>query len=712
MVCQEWCSEWTCNQPADCGSCAPCQPLPPPPPLLPNAFGVNPFQAPGGWYVNPSLASNLEATATSGEATEEEASTLRRMKAVPSAFWIDNQAKIRGTDRVDTLEGILQDASRKSPHPPLCVFIFYDLPNRDCNAKASNGEIRADDEDEALAALEQYQRGYVDPFAHVLAEYKNVPTVLVIEPDSLGNVISNTGLNGCTEATVRNYKEGVRYAVQTLAEVAPHAAIYVDAAHGGWMGYEPNARKFVSLMMEMGILQHIRGFSTNVANYQSLGLDTLCPEAAFARAGQLVHGATRGVAQWCKDLADPSKRAEPGWEPSAESTACCEFDPCSVLNEGSGGATELSYARTLQEHFVQSAGWRPHFLIDTGRNGAPDTRTTCRSWCNARGAGAGHAPTMNTPIPAVVDAFFWLKTPGESDGCTRTLPSGGSCARFDQDCEGVDSIGGDAMEPRAPEAGAWFTYQAIMLARNAHMRLDAPGVLDAMFGAKSPPPPVPAPPRPPPPPKPPRPSPPPPLPAVEDGDAAEARWQLASPLPPPPPPYKAVPTATVAISEHAASGTMWNGGAVAMGLVVASLAGWLLYTRRRTHASMQGHGRGAVKPAYSRPPAQWDHSAPRRARSAAAAVARCKKRGAAAGRGGLHGGDDVCEPLADNYLTEPPRTASPPRATRSPNRGGAKPGGALKMASDTESRPAARAKKAAEAIKKAAVSVEMDGELD
>jgi hypothetical protein len=51
-----------------------------------------------------------------------------------------------------------------------------DLPNRDCNAKASNGENNADvnDASGAAAALEQYKRGYIDPFAAVLAEYSQV----------------------------------------------------------------------------------------------------------------------------------------------------------------------------------------------------------------------------------------------------------------------------------------------------------------------------------------------------------------------------------------------------------------------------------------------------------------------------------------------------------------------------------------------------------
>jgi hypothetical protein len=121
-ACQTWCNEYTCDQPAECGGCAPCQPHPPPPPQRPNAFAHNPFIAAGGWYVNPTLKANLEATAAS--ASGREAEVLHQMKEVPSAFWIDHASKIRGADRFDTLEGIVQDASRALPHPKLCVFIL------------------------------------------------------------------------------------------------------------------------------------------------------------------------------------------------------------------------------------------------------------------------------------------------------------------------------------------------------------------------------------------------------------------------------------------------------------------------------------------------------------------------------------------------------------------------------------------------------------
>ena len=64
------------------------------------------------------------------------------MQHVGSAYWLDTKAKVLAntTNSTATASGILADASRQSP-APLVTFIVYDLPNRDCHAKASNGEI-------------------------------------------------------------------------------------------------------------------------------------------------------------------------------------------------------------------------------------------------------------------------------------------------------------------------------------------------------------------------------------------------------------------------------------------------------------------------------------------------------------------------------------------------------------------------------------------
>ena len=62
-----------------------------------------------------------------------------------------------------------------------------------------------------------------------------------------------------------------------------------------------------------------------------------------------------------------------------------------------------------------------HFIIDTSRNGLGSTR----DWCNARHQALGVAPTTRTGHP-LVDAFLWIKQPGESDGNCQGGPKAGS----------------------------------------------------------------------------------------------------------------------------------------------------------------------------------------------------------------------------------------------------------------------------------------------
>lgn len=63
-----------------------------------------------------------------------------------------------------------------------------------------------------------------------------------------------------------------------------------------------------------------------------------------------------------------------------------------------------------------------HYVIDTSRNGAgPDGV----EWCNPPNRRLGLAPTTDTPDPAI-DAYLWLKRPGESDGPCNGAPAAGA----------------------------------------------------------------------------------------------------------------------------------------------------------------------------------------------------------------------------------------------------------------------------------------------
>jgi endoglucanase len=76
-----------------------------------------------------------------------------------------------------------------------------------------------------------------------------------------------------------------------------------------------------------------------------------------------------------------------------------------------------------------------HFVIDSSRNG---NGPLPGAWCNPPGRALGTRPTTDTGEPAL-DAYLWIKRPGESDGT----------------CEG------------GPEAGRWWPEYALGLAGNA-----------------------------------------------------------------------------------------------------------------------------------------------------------------------------------------------------------------------------------------------------
>jgi len=407
----------------------------------------NPFVG-QAFYVNPSYSESLNKSIATSEGAVK--ATLELMRGVPSAYWLDTKSKIEGAGSIKTMEGILADAAAK-PTPELVTFIVYDLPNRDCHAKASNGEIccsylpdgRCDYSapGNCEAGLAEYKELYIDKIAEVLSRYDGkVPIVLVIEPDSLPNLSTNRADPRCgNPATVTAYQEGVSYAVRRIATATRSVAIYLDAGHGGWLGWKNNMQDFVQTVRGLNVAQFLRGFATNVAGYQALG--EMC-----------------GEYDWCLPM-------------NGHSDDPCCYDPCGLSAEWNPSQNELNYALHLRKAMSEGIpSFEPHMIIDTGRNGVANERVKCADWCNIRGAGVGLVPTTATAKPELIDAYFWLKTPGESDGCTETLPSGEACPRFDADCGSVDSIGSQPGEPRAPEAGQWFDYQIKELAKNAHMQ--------------------------------------------------------------------------------------------------------------------------------------------------------------------------------------------------------------------------------------------------
>jgi cellulose 1,4-beta-cellobiosidase len=343
------------------------------------------------FFINPEYAKNVEDTA---KRHPSEAEAIRKVKQYPTALWIDNIEHIANLPVWMEAQKAQQAANGM---PTLSVVVVYDLPNRDCAAKASAGELKASEN-----GLDRYKNEFINPIAAILKKYPDQPIVILLEPDSLPNLATNINLPACQEARPA-YMEGVAYAIRTLN--MPNVSIYLDIAHSGWLGWDGNREKAAKIYKQVlkmaGGVDTIRGFATNTSNFTHL-----------------------------------SNRDGAVLEPT---------NPC---------PNELTYVKkmavTLADHGIKNKG----FLIDTARNGKGGIRRVWGHWCNIKGAGLGERPQAS-PAP-FVDAYFWMKPPGESDGVADSTQP-----RYDPECGSNESAKG------APQAGQWFESYFLDLVRNA-----------------------------------------------------------------------------------------------------------------------------------------------------------------------------------------------------------------------------------------------------
>lgn len=326
--------------------------------------------------------------------TPAQAAGLRKLATMPTAVWLDTIEQAKKTSYwLD--DALAQEKAAGQPVVP--VFVVYDLPGRDCAAEASNGELPLTPQGEA-----RYQHDYIDTIATQLQAHPTQRIVLVVEPDSLANLATNLGVEKCAAAEPI-YRRAIAYAVAKLS--LPNVYLYLDAAHAGWLGWPKNLPKAVKIFQEVlaaaGGPDRIRGFALNVSNYDVL-VDNTNPR---------------------NSPDDPSP------------------DEMAYLGD---------LAKALSAAGIKDKG----FIIDTARNGKGGIRTAPGNWCNVKGAGLGERPRVS-PAP-LLDAYFWIKPPGESDGTADQ-----TAARFDPNC------GSDDATPGAPEAGKLFEPYLVELVKNA-----------------------------------------------------------------------------------------------------------------------------------------------------------------------------------------------------------------------------------------------------
>nr|QEQ56121.1 exoglucanase [Aspergillus niger] len=349
-------------------------------------------------YVNPYYSSEVASLAIpslTGSLSSLQAAATAAAK-VPSFVWLDT------ADKVPTMADYLADIKSQNSagaNPPIAgQFVVYDLPDRDCAALASNGEYSIADN-----GVEHY-KAYIDSIREVLVQYSDVHTLLVIEPDSLANLVTNLNVAKCANAESA-YLECTNYALTQLN--LPNVAMYLDAGHAGWLGWpanqQPAADLFASVYKNASSPAAVRGLATNVANYNA-------------------------------------------WTISS----------CPSYTQGNSVCDEQQYINAIAP-LLEAQGFDAHFIVDTGRNGKqPTGQQAWGDWCNVINTGFGVRPTTSTG-DALVDAFVWVKPGGESDGT-----SDSSATRYDAHC-GYS----DALQP-APEAGTWFQAYFVQLLTNAN----------------------------------------------------------------------------------------------------------------------------------------------------------------------------------------------------------------------------------------------------
>jgi cellulose 1,4-beta-cellobiosidase len=405
-------------------------------------------------YVNPIWSANAAAE-PGGDAVADE----------PTGVWLDRISAIEGNDSPTTgsmgLRDHLDEALAQADGEPL-VFqvVIYNLPGRDCAALASNGELGPDE-------IDRYKNDYIDPIAEILADYEDTElrVVTTVEIDSLPNLVTNvspreTATENCDEMLANgNYVEGVGYALAQLGAI-DNVYNYVDAGHHGWIGWQDNFTASAELFHEAANAAgatpaDVHGFIANTANYSAL------VEENFS-IDQTIAGTPVRQSDWVD------------WNQFTD---------------------ELSFAQALREELVgQGFDSGIGMLIDTSRNGwggpdrpdgpGPSTdvnafvdggrydrRLQAGNWCNQSGAGLGERPQA-APEPGI-DAYVWMKPPGESDGSSEYIenPEGKGFDRMcDPTYEGNPRNGynmSGALD-NAPISGHWFSAQFQELLANAH----------------------------------------------------------------------------------------------------------------------------------------------------------------------------------------------------------------------------------------------------
>jgi cellulose 1,4-beta-cellobiosidase len=443
-------------------------------------------------YASPDYANEVATAVATETAGSPLANQMTVVGKTPTFVWLDRIAAIAGgsvnSGRLG-LQGHINAAVAQANGAEIVVqLVIYDLPDRDCAALASNGELSIAGGDipkgytTALTGtgIQEYENDYITPIYNILkAAPSNVRFVLVIEDDSLPNIVTNTGysysLPNCiaanggasypTYSTSGVYVQGIQYALNQFHSL-PNVYNYLDIGHHGWLGWPVGAGlayPFYATVVKgtTAGFASVDGIITNTANYGPTKEPYMTATEAVG-SGEVYEATFYSY--------DPS------------------IDELSYAQEFYTGLTGQGFPSTLG------------FLIDTSRNGwggslrptgaststdlntfvnatKIDERDDMGQWCNQPNQGIGALPTVNPGGFANLQAYVWVKPPGESDGNYPGSTYGGvTSTTGDPNCDPAHDnalANGFATNaiPNSPPAGTFWLTEFLEDVQNAYPAL-------------------------------------------------------------------------------------------------------------------------------------------------------------------------------------------------------------------------------------------------
>ena len=463
------------------------------------------------------------------------AGLLAAMEATPSAVWLDGETAAQAAEPgnqgsqqadADVARQVRLTLAAASLERAVPIFVAYNIPGRDCSEYSAGG-----------APTDAAYDAWIDAIHSALG---NAKAVVIEEPDALADLPGYCGSAYATafpDITNTTRIDDIRYAVATL-ESDPNISLYLDGGNSAWQNVGGMAQTLTA-----ADVQQTQGFFLNVSNYQ---YDTNsdyygtwvseCIAYATVNEAQTPADALAGVAAFTGTSTPTGAFAGPAYPPTTPPGGCATqywnggapgtdiaslvgayngvaLSPYAVWSETSAtpdlntSGIDASYASALGSTVPTT-----HFIVDSSRNGlGPDSMQAyagapfdqpasvtgslaAGNWCNPPSAGLGLKPTAAAGVdlssldsylpgsPPLLDAYLWVKTPGQSDG---QCDAAGGVRSWDDAADtpsipgwpGSSSSAFQTFDPlwslqtgsvlTDPAAGAWFSQQALSLAQNA-----------------------------------------------------------------------------------------------------------------------------------------------------------------------------------------------------------------------------------------------------